>query len=512
MASGTISGTTNNKYITARIQWSESGTNNVNNTSVVTAIFALMKSSSSTAATSGTLNYTLTINGNTVSGSVRVTLSANNQWVGIVQHSVTVTHDSNGSKSISISATAGISGTTFTSTSCSATVALSVIPRQAVINTFTADSTNLDSTTTFTVKYTPQTTGYYYKLRISIPSIAAIHTVTIGAITSTSQQTKTDVLTYSEIISMLNNYVTSAGTVNIGAVIETYSSSAYTTKIGESSELKILMTIPDSIHNDTTVVSLLPVMGTFTLTRVANGVPASITDYVQSYTKATIAYGAAAQQGASIKSYTITATDLTGATAAANGSTTFGPWATSGTKTITVVATDSRGKTVTKSISVNVKAYGKPTATITAFRCSSSGSADANGTYVKLTAVFAVQGAVTGNAIASKSLTSTDSVVTSTTLASGTAYILGAGKVLLNKAYTFTLKVTDTIGNSTTVSVTVGVATTPFNARHTDDGDYVGIMSYALYDGLTVGTDAIFDKDGNPLLLVGLTDDYDWDA
>lgn len=510
MTSGTISGTTNNKYITARIQWSESSVNNVSNTSVVTATFALMKSSSSTAATTGTLNYSLTINGNTKSGSVRVTLNANNQWVGIVSHSVTVTHNSDGSKSISIGASAGISGTTFTSTSCSATVALSVIPRQAAIDSFSASKEYIDSTTTFTVKYTPKTTGYYYKLRMSIPSVVAIHKVNIGAISSTSQQTKTDTFTYAEIISLLNDHVTSAGEMIIGAVIETYADSSYSTKIGESSELKLTMTIPDTLTNGSSNVSLLPTLGTFTISRVANGVPSSITDYVQGYTKVTVSYGATAVQGAAVKSYTIEITDMEVITVSSAGSQTVGPFL-SGTKTIKVTVTDSRGKKASKSSTVSVKEYGVPTAEIKVFRCKSNGTSDANGTYVNLTAKFSVNGKVTGNSISSRTLTSTDSVVTSSTLVSGTAYVLGAGKITLNKVYTFTLTVKDTIGNSTTVSAKIGVATTPLNARHTENGDYVGIMSYALYDGLTIGTDAIFDKDGNRLLLVGLEDDYDYD-
>lgn len=132
MANGTITGTTNSKHITAKIEWSSTATNSTNKSSV-TATLYYRKSSSSTSSTYGTIKGSITINGTKTDFSKSVTLSANNTWVSVGSATVSVSHNADGSKSITISAAGGISGTSFTSTSLSQSVELDNIPRQATI-------------------------------------------------------------------------------------------------------------------------------------------------------------------------------------------------------------------------------------------------------------------------------------------------------------------------------------------------------------------------------------------
>lgn len=161
--SGTISGSTNNQYISVRIRWSATQ-NQSANTSSVTAIFEAMKSSRSSAATSGRGTWYLTINGARSTFSKSMTLPNNNSWVEIGRSTVTVPHNDDGTKTTSIVGSGGTSLTSWSSTSCSGSVVLDKIPRQTA-PTFTAEThyfgQNLDigispakNTFTHTVSYT----------------------------------------------------------------------------------------------------------------------------------------------------------------------------------------------------------------------------------------------------------------------------------------------------------------------------------------------------------------------
>ncbi len=134
MASNTINGTTSNQYISVKIEWS-STPNNSTNKSVVNAKLYYKKSASSTSATKGVINATITINGDkyTYNSGESKTLPADGKWYYITEHEVTVSHNTDGKKSITISATGGMGGTSFSSTSLSGTATLDNIPRQATV-------------------------------------------------------------------------------------------------------------------------------------------------------------------------------------------------------------------------------------------------------------------------------------------------------------------------------------------------------------------------------------------
>ena len=136
MASGSWEFSTSNTYITGRIRWSSTSNGSSANTSTVIAYLDYKKSSSSTASTYGTFTGTITVNGSSGSISKSLTLACNNTWVNVGSRTVTVTHNSDGTKSITIAAGGGISGTSFSSSSTSKSVTLDTIPRYAAISTF----------------------------------------------------------------------------------------------------------------------------------------------------------------------------------------------------------------------------------------------------------------------------------------------------------------------------------------------------------------------------------------
>ena len=147
MASGTINGSTSSGYISARIKWSSTVDTDANK-STVKAYLYYKKSSSSNSKTYGNFSGSITINGTKKSVSRSLTLSPNNSWVYAGSATVTVSHGSDGKKSIKISASGGISSTSFTSTSLSKTVALDNIPRTSTV---IATNANIGSATKITI-------------------------------------------------------------------------------------------------------------------------------------------------------------------------------------------------------------------------------------------------------------------------------------------------------------------------------------------------------------------------
>ena len=131
MASGTIYGTTNNRYLTARVDWSSKATVSTNSSSVTARLFYRNSSSNSIH---GNMTISITIDGNKKTFNLGdKTLPPDGKWYWAEVYTVTVAHNGNGSKSISISATGSIPGTSFSSTSLSGTATLDNIPRAATI-------------------------------------------------------------------------------------------------------------------------------------------------------------------------------------------------------------------------------------------------------------------------------------------------------------------------------------------------------------------------------------------
>ena len=157
MASGSFNLTKSNtgsagSYIIGKIVWS-STSNIVGNYSSVTATLYCKKANDSTTitvATSGTWTYSLTINGEKVTGSVQKSILTD--WVEIASKTVSpVGHAANGSKTITISGSVTApSGTSFAglNTTGSKDVALDTIPRTSSVS---ATNANIESATTITI-------------------------------------------------------------------------------------------------------------------------------------------------------------------------------------------------------------------------------------------------------------------------------------------------------------------------------------------------------------------------
>lgn len=148
MASGTIYGSTGDSNWTFKIDWSESDTSIANNTTKVTAKVYLGRSSTQSYL-GGNYSVTININGSsgTYSGNVPYPTYVNGgAWLYLKERAVTVTHNANGTKSCSISAS--MSSSDFWPNSCSAsgTATLSTIPRYATCTQSLSSATETTAT------------------------------------------------------------------------------------------------------------------------------------------------------------------------------------------------------------------------------------------------------------------------------------------------------------------------------------------------------------------------------
>ena len=133
---GSFYGKTSNAAIKPKITWS-AAENMEGNYSDVTATLSYSRTDS--YKTYGHWAGTLTINGDKKSLSGKyIEITKNSNTVAIT-HTVRVPHNEDGTKTVTVSATGGISGTTLTNTTISAVLTLTSIPRAATIAATDAD-------------------------------------------------------------------------------------------------------------------------------------------------------------------------------------------------------------------------------------------------------------------------------------------------------------------------------------------------------------------------------------
>lgn len=171
--------------------------------------------------------------------------------------------------------------------------------------------------------------------------------------------------------------------------------------------------------------------------------------YVQGKSQAAVT-----AQGTGIHGSTITGYVITCGTQSKTGASTVFDLPTSGTVTITVKVTDSRGRTATASKSITVAAYSPPSAAITsAYRCDADGNEDSDGAYAIVIFNASVTSLSSKNSAAYKLKhrvrgTSSWSSVALDSL-SGNYTPTGASHIVsvsTDSAYEFSVEVTDDFG------------------------------------------------------------------
>ena len=348
MASGVINGTTNSKHITAKIEWSSTA-NNTTNKSNVTATLYYKKASTSTSATYGTIKGSITINGTKTDFSKSVTLSANNTWVQVASATVeAVAHNADGKKTITISAAGGISGTSFTSTTLSDSVALDNIPRQATIKSAPNFNDEGNPTITYSnpagnaVTSLQACIGWTGNADIAYRDISKTGTSYTFNLT-TAERTK------------LRNACANANSMSVTFYVKTviggvtyYSRLAKTLSIVNANPTLS----PTAVEDEDTSTDGGDAAGNIAAT-------GSNTRWLKGVSDVRYSFGAAALKGATIKSYSVVC-------GSKKGTSSSGVLYNVDSGTIKFTVTDSRGNTATKTLTRTLVNYVKLTCNLKA--------------------------------------------------------------------------------------------------------------------------------------------------
>lgn len=366
--SGTITGSTDNQYIDAKITWS--ATQSIDgNYSMVTA--TLYYSRNNTGYTTyGTWNGKITINGTATSASKYLTITYNSNTKAI-SATVKVPHNSDGTKTITISASGSMPDTSLDSTSVSGSITLNTIPRASSVSMSTGTMGSAS-----TIKITRASSSFTHTLTYKFGS----KTVTIATKTSSTSVSWTPQI--ADFAAQIPKATYGTGTLTC----TTYNG---TTSVGSKS-INVRLNLPSNVKPSVGALTLTP--ATITLLNPDNGATttSTVSILVQNKNKLTLkASSVIAGEGSTIAYYTFSGPSyskkVTSTSASASAS--ISSVSNTGTLTYKVTVTDARGRTsdaVSKTITCY--AYTAPSiSSFSAYRADSSGNKNANGTYLKCT-------------------------------------------------------------------------------------------------------------------------------
>lgn len=463
--SGSFANTICSGHYGIRVDWT--ATQSVaNNTSTITAKVYMY---GDWALGIGTRTCTVSINGVSSSFTAPAISQGNTNWsVLLGSVSQTVAHNSDGTKSVALAATANfeatISGTYYASISASTTATLNTIAR-ASTPTLSASSVAFGSAITIYTNRASSSFTHHLYYSINGGSEVAI-TSGIGA-------------SYSWTVpSSLMNNIPNATSATITFRLYTFNGS---TNIG-SKTISFKATVPSSV---------VPTINSITCTD-PTGYLSTYGGYVQNKSKVNVVVSGSGTYSSSIIACKVVANGVTYAT----HNITTGVLKSSGTNTITVTITDSRGRTATKTTSISVLAYSNPRITaLSAYRCLSDGTADESGAYMKVTVAASITSLNSKNA---KTFTlkykvqSATSYTTSSTWSS--AYSVATSVVIaadVNSSYDIQLIATDAF-TSIPANTSIGTAFTLMDFNATGRG--IGIGKVSEQDAFECDLPAIFSS------------------
>ena len=306
----------------------------------------------------------MTVNGKQVVNKTMAMDFRNKATVQLASWTGAISHGSDGSKKLDCSGSFTIDGSSYLSGgSISCSIQLESIPR-ATKPTLSASTVALGSAVTINISPAVSTWTHNIYYRIGTGDWVRFAT---GVKSNYS---------WTVPLAIASSYPTATkGTITIG--LNTYNGS---TQIGGTQTVNLNITIPASVA---------PSVSTIAISETVSGL--SNFGYVQTKSKLKIVASASGSYGSSIRSYVynIGSQSYSGLE---NTYTMGEEVRDSGTVAVTVTATDSRGRTVSKTVSITVLAYSPPQ--ITHFECircgDANGSANTNGQYLKVTFGYSV--------------------------------------------------------------------------------------------------------------------------
>lgn len=335
-----------------RVDWS--ATQSVaNNTSTITCNFYLEQDNSWSISIGGRSN-TCTIDGTVIGWTSPTVENGGGTTTHIGSCSRTVSHNSDGTKSLSISATYNtapltIANTAINSITASATVTLDTIARASTPTVSASSVTMRDGSVTI---YTNRaSTGFTHTL-----------SYTFGGASGTIATGVTDSYNWTPPLDLAKQ-IPSATQGTLTIYCATYSDG---TLVGTKS-VNLTAVVPESVIPYAEILN----RGDATAAYVTLGT------YVQNVSRLNIHIGSGGTYGSVVREIGITLGDK----AFSSGALITG----SGNLTLRITVTDSRGRSNYDEEIIAVAPYKEPKLTLTAHRCDEDGTANDAGEYAKIT-------------------------------------------------------------------------------------------------------------------------------
>ena len=452
---------------TMSVSWSEGSTNIANNTTVISASgsFAGANISFDSWQTYYLRLYWHDNNNNTdtlFATSAGFTSAGRSYGTKSVSGKITVTHKSDGSLSgyvklrFDAPGTSGgwSPGTTDLNTDWTACTTI------ARASSITVSGSQLGSGVSVTIDRKSE--SFTHKVEYKFVE-SAWTTASSNATTSTS---------FTPPVSL----ATQIPSAEVGALTVRVTTFNGSTQIGNPVTKSINLKVPTNI---------VPSLSGLTQSRIDNGVPSSWGVYVKGKSQVKItASGASGIHGSTIVGYSISGPGLS--VNASSG--TSEVLSSTGTLTYTCTVTDSRGRTASKSVSINVVDYTYPNISMSAERCTSDGTKSTNGTYLRVVITFDCASVSGKNSIV-KSCSCNG--VSNSSFASGTAFVLAANCSIGNH-YTVSASIKDALGNTATASAEITTSFRILNVNKKKTGLAIG--KFSEKDAFEVNMDSYFLK------------------
>lgn len=396
-----------------------------------------------------------------------------------------IDHDSDGTTNFSVSMQAAVYVSTVNCTA-SKTFSLNQIARTSSL---TASNGTLGTAQTLTI--TEQDSSFVHKITYSCGSASGY------AAGSSSATTTSNSISWTPPLSLASQNTTGTS-VSVKLTLYTYTSGG--TQIGSTSKT-ITCSIPSSVKPSVS----------FTVSDAA-GYSGTYGGYVQGLSKIKVTITASGSYSSTIKSYKTTADGSTYTSSTFTTDVIKG----TGTLTVSVTVTDSRGRTNSASKTITSLAYTKPAlSSLKAIRCLSDGTAYSSGGYLKLTFNSTVSSLNSKNTAAYvlKYKKESETSYTSVTLSSyANKYSVSSGSAVFaadtGSSYDISLTVTDAF-NATTRTTNGPSSVKIFSILAQGLGIAIGKIA-ELTDYLDIGFKTLFRQNvylKNNITLCGETTD-----
>lgn len=454
-------------------EWSISSQNVTSNTSTVSWALKLVADDNGRISSSAAKLWSVTVNGVAYNGTNYIGIE-NNATKTLASGTTTIAHNTDGTKTFSFSFSQQLrinfGGSFIDTITGSSTGTLDTIARSTT-PTLSSSSVTMGSAVTITLNRL--SSSFTHDLAYSFAGGSYVNIVT-GVGTSYTWTTP-------DLAASIPN--ATSGTVTIRCITKNGSSTVGTKTV------VMTLKVP-------TTSAYMPSVSALTATEATSGLAAQFGAFIQGKSTLAVKVTAAGAKGSTISSYktTVQGNAYTGATFTSNA------LLQAGAHSITTTVTDSRGRTATKTISINVLEYTLPkTTTFKAFRCDKNGTAKDDGTYLSVTYAYSVAscGGKNTAAMVMEYKTETGSSWTSLTTgsalsASSTRFFSSGPTFSTDYQYNVRMTVTDWFGASASYEVTLPTADVVLDIS--SDGKGLGIGKVSQRSNATEFARTLYDQ------------------